>query len=324
MTAIILALFNTFHFTTANAADHVATITQLQGETQLYTNPSKNPITVKNKNSGTVVLFESEYFLVQEARIGDTVKNGNILRTRPGAHANVIFDNGDQIHIGPGSSYRIQWSDKLEDKLKVDLMYGRLRGIISKEGPRQKAIIKTRSATMGVRGTDFFIADSGPNGETEISVLRGEVEVTNESTKKTLPVKTGMSATVTANVDSETRETTKEDLNGIQAASIITAPITVKPEDKTESKLKNKVSELEKKALAVTLHDIKTYQPEIYEKLSTEAKTVGSVQELNNKAYSLIVVNAPSAPPKKGKPRITELKDSDDQEVYKKYFKLNE
>ena len=320
MTAIFLALSG-FHFGfSAQAADHVSTITQLQGETQLYSNPSKSPIVAKSKTAGTVVLFENEYFLVQEAKIGDKVKNGNILRTRPGAHANVIFENGDQIHIGPGSSYRVQWNDKLDDKLKVNLMYGRLRGIISKEGPRQKAIIKTRSATMGVRGTDFFIADSGPNGETEISVLRGEVEVTSESTKKILPVKTGMSATITTKTEMEVRETTKEDLNGIQIASSVTAPAMVQ----TKSAEKQKITELEKKALAVTLHDIKTYQPEVYEKISADAKIVSSVQELNSKAYSITVVNAPSAPSKRGKPRITELKDSDDQEVYQKYFKLKQ
>ncbi len=310
---LALILFFVAPFTLAE--NHVATITQLQGEIQIYSNPSSKPLKDPSAKSGNIVLFENQYYTLKNAKIGDTVNNGNILRARPGSHAHVIFDNGDQIHIGPGSSYRIQWDQSLEKKLKIDLMYGRLRGIISKEGPRQKAIIKTKSATMGVRGTDFFIADSGPNGETEISVLRGEVEVTSESTQKTLPLKTGMSAKILEKAEIELRETTKEDLKGIQIASTSTGG---------EKSTNKKNVELEKKALAVTLQDIKLYQPEIYEKISSDPKNLQNLNDLNSNAVSLNVVNAPSAPAKRSKPNITELKDTDDQKVYEKYFKMNE
>jgi hypothetical protein len=311
----ILALISFLLVTEAQADDHVATITQIQGEIQIYSDPSSKPKKNQSNESGKIVLFENQYFIVKNAKMGDRILNGNILRARPGSHAHVIFNNGDQIHIGPGSSYRVQWQENLEKKMKIDLMYGRLRGIISKEGPRQKAIIKTRSATMGVRGTDFFIADSGPKGETEISVLRGEVEVINDSTKKSIPLKTGMSAKVVQQAEIELRETNKEDLKGIQIASTVVGK---------EKPSNQKIAELEKKAVEVTLKDIKLYQPEIYQKISSDPKKLENLNDLNFKAVSLNMVNAPNAPAKRGKPNITELKDSDDQEVYQKYFKMNE
>jgi hypothetical protein len=193
-------------------------------------------------------------------------------------------------------------------------MYGKLRGIISKESDEKKIIIKTKIATMGVRGTDFFVSDSGPKGETEITVLRGMVEVTNESTGKLLPVKTGTTALVTEKSEISPRDSTKEDLKTVETSSK-TEPTKETPKT---------VVELEKKALAVTLQDIKLYQPEIYEKIKADPGITNNVLSLNEKAVVLNAATAPSAPPKKGKPRIRELNDSDDQEIYEKYFKLNE
>jgi hypothetical protein len=292
----------------------VATITHIDGNTQVYSHPSKTSPLAKQDANGTTVLFEGQYYRVRDAIPGEKLENGNILRTRPGAHANVIFDNGDQIHLGPGSSYHIQWNGKNTKKIEFKLMYGKLRGIISKESDEKKIIIKTKIATMGVRGTDFFVSDSGPKGETEITVLRGMVEVTNESTGKLLPVKTGTTALVTEKSEISPRDSTKEDLKTVETSSK-TEPTKETPKT---------VVELEKKALAVTLQDIKLYQPEIYEKIKADPGITNNVLSLNEKAVVLNAATAPSAPPKKGKPRIRELNDSDDQEIYEKYFKLNE
>jgi len=312
---IFLTLFLTMMpLSSVLARTIVATITQIDGNTQIYANPSKTSPRTKLGQPGTTVLFEGQYYQVKDAKAGEKLESGNILRTRPGAHATVIFDNGDQIHLGPGSSYHIQWNSKSAKKIEFKLMYGKLRGIVSKEGEEKKIIIKTKSATMGVRGTDFFVSDSGPNGETEITVLRGAVDVTNESTGKTLPIKTGTTALVTEKTEIALRETTKEDLKTVEIASQ-SSPAKEAPKS---------VVELEKKALAVTLKDIRLYQPEIYEKIKADPSIVNNVEAVNEKAIALNAASAPSAPPKKGKPRIRELNESDDQEIYEKYFKLNE
>ena len=253
--------------------------------------------------------------------MGDQVQKNTIIRTLPNAQVNIVYDNGDQFHMGPGTAYRVTWNEKTELEAKVKLMYGRLRGVISKDGPRQKVEIRTRSATMGVRGTDFFIADTGVNGETEISVLRGAVAVTTD--KKEQEVKTGMSATISTAQQQpkvEMRETTKEDLGGIQKASTITAPVI--PQE-SSAKLTSKITELEKKALTVTKKDIQLYQPELYKKMSADMSEVKNAQDLNSKMLTLVATTAPSAPPKRTKPRITELKDSEEGDVYDKYFKID-
>jgi len=322
---IILALF-TVSFSFAQASQthkQIATITQIQGQVQIFVNPSKKPIKDKSTDDGTMAFFEGEYYLIQKAKLGDQIQKDTIIRTLPNAQVNVVYDNGDQFHLGPGTAYRVTWNDKTELEARIKLMYGRLRGVISKDGPRQKVEIRTRSVTMGVRGTDFFIADTGTAGETEISVIRGSVAVTAD--QKEQEVKTGMSATILATEKTkakvELRETTKEDLGGIEKASTITLPVI--PQESPQ-KLTTKIAELEKKALTVTKKDIELYQPELFKKMSVDIGSVKNSQDLNTKMLTMVATSAPSAPPKRAKPRITEFKDSDEGDVYDKYFKIDQ
>lgn len=325
-----------------SASPQVATLAQVEGKTQIFTQPSKTPHATGSEKKGTMAKFEGEYYLIQDAKTGDSVENGAILRTLPNGQAKVIYENGDQFYVGPGTAYRVTWKGDLDTK--IQMMYGRMRGVIAKEGPRKKLIIRTKAATMGVRGTDFFIADTGPKGETEISVLRGQVEVTPNAPKaQPKEVKTGMSATVvqpaaTQQVTTQTvaaqkpaestsavatveiRDTTKEDLQGIRVASTLPAP-----QQKTETKaVQEQLAVLEKKAVEVTLKDIQTYQPEVYKKIQESPNPQAMAQDLNQKTVEVAQAVAPSAPPKRKKPRITELKEASDADYYDKYFKIEE
>lgn len=332
-------LFQTVSFAeTKAAAKQVATFTQIEGKTQLFTRPSKIAYPEKSLKEGTMAFYEGDYYMIQPAKVSDSIPKGSIVRTLPGAHARIVYENGDQFYVGPGTSYRITWNDQTDLDANIQLLYGRLRGVISKEGPRKELKIRTKAATLGVRGTDFFIEDNGEKKGTEISVLRGAVEVTPTSginqAKPTL-VKTGMSATVApaaiassgiksdkkpdekekiekSELKVEVHTTSKEDLTAIQSASAL--PVT-KPA--TE-----KLAQLEKKAIEVTVKDIELYQPGLFKKLVPDE--MRSIQELNSKMVTLAQAEAPSVPTKMRKPKTTELKNSDEGDVYDKYFKIGE
>jgi hypothetical protein len=293
----------------AEADKQIATLAQISGKAQIFTQPSKNPHPDAQKQSATMAFFEGQYYLIKDARVGDRVGNNNIVRTLPGSQTRVIYDNGDQFYVGSGTAYKIAWNEKKEDPAIMKFMYGRLRGVISKEGPRKKLTIRTHAAVMGVRGTDFYIADSGPEGETEISVLRGAVDVETPAGRKSL-IKTGMSASI--HEKTEIRETTKEDLGGIQIASTLPT---------SDIKPSTTILELEKKAIEVTVKDIQLYQPELFKKLNKNIDQINSVQDLNFKAVALVAETAPPAPLKRRKPKITELKETDSADYYDKYFK---
>ncbi len=287
----------------------VATVSQVEGRAQIFSHPSKKLDPKSGEGKGLIVSFEGEYYRVRDLKPADRVENGNLVRTFPGAKAKIIYDNGDQIYVGPGSSYRISW--KADNKIapEIRLAYGRIRGVISKEGPRKKVIIRTRSAVMGVRGTDFFISDEG-EGETSVSVLRGAVEVAPAQGKPTV-VETGMTAEVAQKViEVPLRKISREDLGEIR----VTSTLPVKKEAPAEG-----LKVLEQKALEVTLKDIKIYQPELLKDIPTAVSGGVSIPDLNSKVVDLAAVAAPSIPKKK-RPGLEELKSPDGVDYYEKYF----
>jgi hypothetical protein len=254
----------------ALAEDQVGTLTQVEGEVKIFSHPSKT--LSEGAPAGSRALYEGEYYEVQNAKVGDRVEQGNILRTPPTSKARVVFDNGDQFNVGPGTAYRVFWkSNDPAAGTQVNLMYGKLRGIVEKGGPRSKLQIKTKTAIMGVRGTDFFIAHSGKDNSTEVAIIRGAVEVKSHAAEaKPVEVKQGFSAEVAAPApvaaedhkaaapapaSVEMRKTTQEELVGIRKSSEIKNTVA------NDSKQAEIVKNLETKAVKTVLNDIKARGP---------------------------------------------------------------
>jgi len=311
----------------------IGTLTQVEGTVKLFTHPSK--ALQKNDSPSPQVLFEGEYFRAQDAKVGDKVDLGNIVRTAPTAKARVIFDNGDQFNVGAGTAYRVSWSPEHPNAgTNISLMYGKFRGVIEKGGPRSKLKIRTRTATMGVRGTDFFIADEGDKG-TEVSIIRGSVEVKPEAPQaKPVEVKAGYSvdvappapvpakSTTAENTPPpavqpaiELRKTTQEDLTAIQKSSKIQPK---KDEVAPPPEVQAKLAVLEKKAVETTLGDIKKHDPKLYAQLQAQPQLT-STDDINAHAVAEIAKTAPKAP-EKHKPYKSEMDDLENN-AYEQYFK---
>jgi len=316
--------------TMAFSSNQVGTITQIENEAKIFSHPGKNV-----QGPPPHALYEGEYYSVKDAKVGDRLENGNIVRTAPGGKARIVYDNGDQFNLGSGTAYRVFW-DKNSTKPKINLMYGKLRGIVEKGGPRGRLTIRTRTATMGVRGTDFFIAEGGPGGGTEVSILRGAVEVKPELPKaKSVEVKAGYSAEILPskkpeiekqkerqNLEQaiapvvELRRTTKEDLTAIKRSSEV--KIEIKREIALTDEVSKKVEQLETKAVETTLKDIKKSDPKLFAQI--QDKPIKTTEELNAKAVDNLMKNAPKAPAKR-KPYKSELEDLESG-AYEKYFKI--
>jgi hypothetical protein len=319
------------------ASDQVGTITQVDGDVKIFTRPSKKPRPEASKAGASQALYEGEYYSVESAKVGTKVEQGNIVRTAPSAKSRVVFENGDQLNVGPGSAMRVFWDkDSKDSKTRLDLAYGKIRGIVEKGGPRGKLQIRTRTATMGVRGTDFFIAEGGSAGGTEVSIMRGSVEVKPKAPgSKPIEVKQGFSADIPPvqpaapkaaeggkpsapapmQAAVELRKTTQEELAGIQKSSTIEK----KAEDKAQE-VPADVAKLEQKAVATTLKDIKIYDPKLYEQL--EAKKPTSTDDINSQVVATLIKEAPKAPEAR-KPYKSEVDDLE-QGAYEKYFKTQE
>jgi hypothetical protein len=337
----------------AQASEHVGTLTQVGGSVKLLTHPSKK----LQPGSGVHAQFEGQYYLVEDGKAGSELNPGDVIRTSPEGKARVIYPNGDQFHVGPGTEFKVllpstgahagvQGGQKTgPTDTKLELAYGQLRGVIEKGGPRSKLQIRTKTATMGVRGTDFFIEDGGATGGTAVSIIRGAVVLTPKASEaKPVEVKSGFSATVLAPPPhaagatetlpvAELRKTSQEELKQIVVASTILAPSSTVPTGASAAAptvLTSRLVELEKKAAQTTLSDIKLHDPKLFaqlEKSAAAAPGAGglasvSAEAVNNTAVQALLPEAPKTSPAR-KVRRQEIEDLE-QGAYDKYFKSGE
>jgi len=316
------------------SSKHVGIVVRKQGNAEILTHPSK-----KVEGKGPHVLFNGIYYQSKKIRLGTRIHNGNVVRTGAGTKLKVVFKNGDQYNIGEGTAYNINWklkkNNKKEDPSTIDLMYGSIRGVISKRGPRSGVKIRTKHAIMGIRGTDFHIGQKGSSGKFSVSVLRGKVEVKNKANpKQILQVEKGFSAELnvakvlpTSKKSKKSKQTvkaapavmqllktTKNELVKIQKDSKVEKP---QKEEKISKSVKKELANLEVKAVENTMQDIKQYDPTLYKVIKD--KKLKDVDSINTIVISKIFEKAPV---KKQKAGIDNL--DFDESYYDKYFKIDE
>lgn len=316
-------LLYTFSFFTAIsfASPHVGIIVKKQGSVDLYTNGSK-----KFMGGRDVILLDGIYYITKKAKPGLRINNGDIVITGKDAKARVVYKNGDQFNIGEGSAFNISWEkDSISDRESstIKLIRGSIRGIISKKGPRNNLTVKSKSAVMGVRGTDFHFIQKGTSGKTAISVLRGQVEVsTATKQKETQKITQGFSAELQQlnKKDSPStfilEKTSKAELIEIQKESKIEKVVM---NEVISGDTKKELASLESAAIKTTMEDIKEYQPEVYKELAE--KKITQIETIN----TIVVSKAfQKAPQKKIKKSIDQLDLNLNDDAYKKYFKIEE
>lgn len=321
----------------AFASSYVGTITRTSGEVKVLTKARSKP-----KGKGPWVKFDGRYYKVKKARVGYKLKNENVVQSYSNGKAMVIFPNGDQINVGPGTSYEMAWNQKQKKTNTVlKMLYGNVRGVVSPKGPRKNMRIITKTAVAGVRGTDFSISAIG--AETEVSVLRGKVEVKPIAKKaKPIAIESGFTAKVKVeepktekSEDSATKQAdtkvvaetqpetilkkiTKEKLVEIQNISTVkTKPLETASLAEAET-ITKELKKLEAAAKETVLEDIKTYNPEEYKKLEAKKGSI-DIAEINTTVVSKLFKEAPSEP-EKAKFNEEDFEDLDD-DIYNKYFK---
>jgi hypothetical protein len=108
---------------------------------------------------------------------GAKVPRNTAITTSSGASLRVAMPDGTAVRVGHSSEVHF---DRIEPgNAVVTLEQGRARATVPKSrvAPKQHRFqIKTRAATMGVRGTDFTV-EVDPSGRVGVHVLDGTVEI---------------------------------------------------------------------------------------------------------------------------------------------------
>jgi len=129
----------------------------------------------------------------------DDVVANTELETVSEGRLDVRFVDETQLIVGPGSKVKVDRfvydPSKGGGEATIDMTRGVMRFVTGRMASRSYAI-RTPTATMGVRGTDFVVAVD-ETGATVVSVLSGEVEMTAASDGDSASV--GPSATGSTN-----------------------------------------------------------------------------------------------------------------------------
>ncbi len=117
---------------------------------------------------GSVTTSHGKVSLVRDnttinASIGTEIRATDVLRTGEASNVSIAFADGTRVLLGPNSqlameSYAFNPENK-KGNMAFNFAKGTMRmitGAITKANPDQ-AVLKTPSATAGIRGTDFIV-----------------------------------------------------------------------------------------------------------------------------------------------------------------------
>lgn len=134
----------------------------------------------------SIIKMRGQVFVIrngekQSLKEGDPVSSGETITTEKKSFARVQFENGT-MNIGPGSEVILQKIAKSETKI-VNLINGHIRSQFDKtKAEKHKLVIKTQSAAMGIRGTDFHIMYNKENNISTAISFEGDVELSSINT----------------------------------------------------------------------------------------------------------------------------------------------
>lgn len=135
-----------------------------------------------------VTILELGQHAARELKQGESVTEGSSVLTQEKSFAIIIFNDGHQLTVSPNSKVVITQVKK-DNPDVVQLLMGKVRASVRPNGNKkeERFFIKTRSAAIGVRGTDFQTSYNPSNSITTLLTFSGKVAM-NAIDEKTAPI----------------------------------------------------------------------------------------------------------------------------------------
>ncbi|HTL10923.1 MAG TPA: FecR family protein [Bdellovibrionota bacterium] len=120
---------------------------------------------------------------MRQAKVGEELQEGDQIQLGGGVTVILKLPDGTELRVGQGTQVKFQ--KKVDDAQAFDLYTGGMRGTTvpgSKPMPggKHRLYIRTRSAVLGVRGTDFVVEVDGSGQLAEVHTFEGQVEVAKD------------------------------------------------------------------------------------------------------------------------------------------------
>lgn len=117
---------------------------------------------------------------VIDVKVDQSIPEGAVLQTAEKSFVKLIFIDKSQMNLGPNSQMVINAFPKKEAGI-ITLVKGQIRSQVTKDymdmddKNKSKLYIKTKTAAMGIRGTDFQVNFNAENQNTALITFEGKV-----------------------------------------------------------------------------------------------------------------------------------------------------
>jgi FecR-like protein len=149
-----------------------------------------------------------------ELNLGDKLQEKDVVLTKDKTKVQIIFKDETIITIGKNSTFAINeylFEENQEPVAKFGMLSGAMRAITGKIGKvaPDKFTVKTKTATMGIRGTNFSVL-VGEDGSYQAYCTYGAISVTIKGSEHV--VQQGFFISISPDGKVEQKEFTSEDL----------------------------------------------------------------------------------------------------------------
>jgi len=250
---------------------------------------------------------------------GSWVQEGFVVKTEPKSFVKFLFIDKSQMNLGPKSEMAISKFPK-KDAGIITLMKGSLRSKVTKNyldnknKDKSKLFIKTKTAAMGVRGTDFMVTFNPINENTALVTFSGAVAMA-QITENIRNIQVSQAALEKVVSSDKAVIVTKGQFSGVSPGktSRATTPVKINP-GQLESMKSNDGSKEAPDQAAATKAPKKKFRsvipPGVDAKgFSNKAKVAEQVEKVLGKSATIAVVDkvekekaasAENAPPPEG------------------------
>lgn len=147
---------------------------------------------------GDVLKVSSKNFEEKKVQKSDPIETSDTLIVKEKSVAQVKLIDGSVLTFGPNTKFNFRnmvYDGKKKRLIEFDLLYGQLRGTISKtDSKNNKVNIHTKTVSLGIRGTEILLNHKieGVKSElSEVALLTGQAQVRYKKSGKTFKLKPG-------------------------------------------------------------------------------------------------------------------------------------
>lgn len=138
------------------------------------------------KMMGKATVLYPHNHKAQEIKENDLIPEDSSILTQDKSFIKIEYPDKTQVNIAPNTKLVVELIQNKKQAGLINLLKGVIRAKVSKEEDRvsEKFIVKTRTAAMGVRGTEFQFGVSEDQQTTSLLTFEGKVELTNKTITK--------------------------------------------------------------------------------------------------------------------------------------------